>query len=410
MNLALIGVNHNISPIEVREKVSFTESMRIEASSMLLDKSINEIVILSTCNRSEIYIASENIENSTKEVKKFYSVFFNFPQIEKYLFIKKGKEVVDHLYMVASGLDSLVLGEDQILNQVKEAMIFSMDLGFSGKVLNKLFMEAIKEGKKIKTNLKISEIPLSTSYIGIKLLKKEIGCLEGKKALIIGAGEISKLALQYLCEEELDKIYVANRTNNKLKDMFNEFPYLIPIEYKDRYKVLNDVDIMITATSAPHVIITHEHIPIINKKLYILDLALPRDVDPKVKNIENIILYHIDDLKKISEHNQQKREELSEKAKVIIDEDVKEFIEWMESIKVDPVLKSLNERCLEIKEDTMKYINRKLDLNQREKKIIDKMLSSALKRVIREPIKNLKSIEKESVDSYIEMLNKLFNF
>lgn len=410
LDLALIGVNHNISPIEVREKVSFTESMRIDGSNMLLDKSIDEVVILSTCNRSEIYIASENIEDSIEEVKFFYSDFFNFPQIEKYLFTKKGKEAVTHLYMVTSGLDSLVLGEDQILGQVKESMIFSMELGFSGKVLNKLFMEAIGEGKKVKTNLKISEIPLSTSYIGIKLLRSEIGCLEGKKALVIGAGKISRLSLKYLHEEGLDKIYVTNRTHGRLKDIFREFPCLIPIEYGERYSLLKDIDIIITATSAPHTIISYEDMPKIENKLYILDLALPRDVDSKVQNMENVVLYHIDDLRKVSEDNHKRREKLSKEAMEMIDKDVEEFVEWMGSTRVDPVLKSLNERCLDIKEDTMDYINRKLDLDQREKKIVDKMLNSALKRVIREPIKNLKSIEKEDINSYIEMLNNLFEF
>src|SRR5699024_6638845 len=189
--------------------------MRIDGSSMILDKGIDEVIILSTCNRSEIYIVSENIEDSVEEIKAFYSKFFNFPLIEKYLFVKEGKDVITHLYMVTSGLDSLILGEDQILGQVKEAMIFSMELGFSGKILNKLFMEAIGEGKKIKTNLKISEIPLSTSYIGIKLLREEIGSLRGKKALVIGAGKISRLSLKYLHEEGLEEIYVNNRTHGR---------------------------------------------------------------------------------------------------------------------------------------------------------------------------------------------------
>ncbi|HLR34192.1 MAG TPA: glutamyl-tRNA reductase [Tissierellales bacterium] len=410
MDLALIGVNHNISPIEVREKVSFTESMRIDGSSMILDKGIDEVIILSTCNRSEIYIVSENIEDSVEEIKAFYSKFFNFPLIEKYLFVKEGKDVITHLYMVTSGLDSLILGEDQILGQVKEAMIFSMELGFSGKILNKLFMEAIGVGKKIKTNLKISEIPLSTSYIGIKLLREEIGSLRGKKALVIGAGKISRLSLKYLHEEGLEEIYVTNRTHGRLKDIFKEFPCLIPVEYGERYNLIKDIDIIVTATSAPHTIISYEDMPKVEHELYILDLALPRDVDSKVKDMENVLLYHIDDLRKVSEHNQQRREKLSEKAMKIINKDVDEFVEWMGSIRVDPVLKSLNERCSDIKEDTMEYINRKLDLDQREKKIVDKMLNSALKRVIREPIKNLKNLEKENMDDYIEMLNSLFEF
>src|SRR5699024_4013861 len=228
--------------------------------------------------------------------------------------------------------------------------------------------------------------------------------------LVIGAGKISRLSLKYLHEEGLEEIYVTNRTHGRLKDIFKEFSCLIPVEYGERYNLIKEIDIIVTATSAPHTIISYEDMPKVEHELYILDLALPRDVDSKVKDMENVLLYHIDDLRKVSEHNQQRREKLSEEAMKIINKDVDEFVEWMGSIRVDPVLKSLNERCSDIKEDTMEYINRKLDLDQREKKIVDKMLNSALKRVIREPIKNLKNLEKENMDDYIEMLNSLFEF
>ncbi len=140
--------------------------------------------------------------------------------------------------MVTAGLDSVVLGEDQILGQIKEAMTFSMELGFSNKIINRLFMDAIAEGKKIRSNIKISEIPLSTSYIGIKLLKEAIGSLEGKKAFVIGAGKISRLSLKYLLEEELDEIYHTNRTHGRVKEIFKEFSSLKPVEYKNRYEIL----------------------------------------------------------------------------------------------------------------------------------------------------------------------------
>lgn len=408
MEVAVIGINHNTSPIEVREKFFFSESMKIESSDKILDKSTKEITIVSTCNRSEIYVASDNIDLSINEVKKFYKEFFKFSQSEDYIFVKKGKDAVVHLYMVSAGLDSMILGEDQILGQIRNSMIFSMNLGFSKKVLNRLFMDAIAEGKKIRSKLKISEIPLSTSYIGINLLKKEIGSLKDKKALVIGAGEIGILAIKYLYEEELEQIYVTNRTYEKLREICENFNKLTPIEYGNRYNILENVDILITATGAPHTIITYKDIKNLPDKLYILDLAIPRDVEPRVGEKENVILYHNDDLQKLSEENLLRRKKLSEEAKEIINEDVNKYISWLNTLDMDPVIESLNKRCLSIKEDTIEYINRKIELDKREKKIIDKMIMSALKQFIREPIKILKQVDKENSEEYIEIMKELF--
>lgn len=408
MEIAVIGINHNKAPIEVRERFSFTESMKIEAGDLLLDKSIKETVIISTCNRSEIYIASENIEESILEVKAFYRDYFNFKNADKYLFEKIGKDAVVHLYVVASGLDSMVLGEDQILGQIREAMVSSMDLGFSKKILNRLFMDAISEGRKIRHELKISEIPLSTSYIGISLLKRDMKSLKGKKALIVGAGKMSSLAIKYLYEEELEEIYVTNRTHGRMKKVFERFADITPIEYSDRYEIIKDVDLIITATGAPHTILKDDHIIGMKDQLYILDLALPRDVDWKIGKRENVVLYHNDDLKKMSEENLLRRQELSKRAVEIINGDVEKYLNWMQSIDVDPMIKSLNQRCTQIKEDTMDYINRKVDLNKRDKKIVDKMVMSALKQFIREPIKMLKQVDEDNSEEYVNAIKKIF--
>lgn len=410
MNLAVIGINHKETPIEIREKFSFTESRKIEAGNLLLDGVINEIVILSTCNRSEVYIASDNIDEAIADTVAMYKDFFGVCDTEDYLLIKKDRDAIVHLYMVASGLDSMVIGEDQILGQVKDSIMSSMELNFSKKVLNRLFQEALCEGKKIRKEIRISQVPLSTSYIGINLIKDTLGSLEGKKALIIGAGEISRLSITYLVEENLEKLYVTNRTHSRIKEFFDMYDDLIPVEYEERYDILSEVDFLITATGAPHTIIKSSEMKYVEKPLCILDLALPRDIEDSVRDIDKVVLYQLDDLEKQSEENMKKRMELSKRAEKIIEEDVDDFIEWLETIKVDPVLESLNERCIEIKDARMDYINRKLNLDNREKIIIDKMITSALKALIREPIKTLKSIEKEDVDGYVDTMNEIFRF
>ena len=411
MNFAVIGINHNLAPINVREKVAFTDMKKVEAINTLLDKSINEIVILSTCNRSEIYINCEDLEVGVATVKNFYKEFFELDNIEVYLFSKTDKDAINHLFRVTCGLDSLVLGEDQILGQVKNAHEFSMKLDATSKVLNKLFRDAITTAKEVKTITKISQQPLSISYIGIKLLKEKIGSLENKNVLIIGLGKMNLLTMKHLEEENVGNIYIANRSIEKFKSIEKQYNNIEYVEYKDRYNILRDnkIDIVISATSSPHIVISAENLPTMEHNIYFMDLALPRDIDPKIKEIDNTYLYCIDDLKEIQQRNDDIRFKLSKEACDIINEKIQEFITWEEMSDIDPTIKCLNKKCAEIKEDTLEYIFRKVDLNKRDKKIIDKMMASALKRVIREPIINLKQVKnKGQREEYIKIIEELF--
>jgi len=411
MDIGVVGVNHNLAPINVRESVSFTDTKKIEAINMLLDRDINEVVILSTCNRSEIYIHAENIKEKVDELVNFYSEYFGVKDIDKYLFKKTNLDAVKHLFDVTAGLDSIVLGEDQILGQVRDSHEFSMKLGATKKVFNKLFRDAVTTSKEIKTITKISQQPLSISYIGVKLLKEKIGSLEGKNVLIIGLGKMNLLTLNHLKEEDVKNIYIANRNIEKIKEIENKFDNIIPIKYSDRYKILEEesIDIIVSATSSPHLVIKYDEMPKLDKKVYIMDIALPRDVDTKLKELDYVELYDIDDLKEIQDKNDIKRNELAQKAEKIIDEKINEFLEWLDLTFMDPTIQSLNCKCKEIKEDTLDYIFRKIDLNQHEKKIIDKMVGSALKRVIREPIMNLKQVKnKGQREEYIKVIEDLF--
>lgn len=409
MSIGVIGVNHNLAPINIREKVSFTDTQRIEAIDYFLDIGIEEIVILSTCSRSEIYIQSEEIDKKVKLVEEFYEKFFNVQGIKRYLFSKKDIDAIDHLFKVTSGLDSIVLGEDQILGQVKDAHDFSMKLGSSKKIFNKLFREAITTAKEIKNTTNISHQPLSISYIAVKFLKNKIGSLEGKKALVIGVGKMSKLTMKHLEEEKIDTIYVSNRSHGKINQLEDEFKTIVPIRYEDRYKVMNDIDIVISATSSPHTVIKYDQIPKIQRKIFMMDIALPRDIDPKINELENIEVYYIDNLKDIYDKNDKKRKELAQIGFKMISEKIEEILEWLDTITIDPTIQSLNDKCLEIREDTLNYIYKKTNLDDRDKKIIDKMLTSALKRLIREPIINLKKTkDKGKREEYIKLIEELF--
>ena len=287
-----------------------------------------------------------------------------------------------------------------------------MKIGSSKKLFNKLFREAITTAKEVKTVTKISQQPLSISYIGIKLLKEKIKNLQNKNILIIGLGKMNLLTIKHLEEENVGTIYIANRSIEKFKEIQKLYNNIEYVEYKDRYNILKDnqIDIVISATSSPHLVIKKEEIINIKRSIYFMDLALPRDIDFKIKDMENMELYCIDDLKNIQSENDEIRVRLSKEAHKLIVNKINEFIEWRDISIIDPTIQSLNKTCIQIKEDTLDYIFRKVDLNQRDKKIIEKMMTSALKRMIREPILNLKQVKnKGKREEYIKTIEELFD-
>lgn len=408
MNIAVIGLSHITAPVEIREKVSFTDSKKIEIMDRLLEKEVGELVIVSTCNRSEMYIAAKNIKSAVEDVLNFLTDILGM-EAERYLYIRSGGQAVSHLFEVASGLQSIVIGEDQILGQVKDAHAFAMEIGASGKILNKLFREAVTCGKLVRSELKISEYPLSISYIGIKFLKEQLGSLKEKKILLLGAGKMSQLALKYLALEKPSVIYISNRTFYRANDLAQGTAQAIPVDFDKRYDLLDQVDVVITSTAAPHLVLIKKHIKKLSSPLMILDIAMPRDVEDAVGELENVTLYDVDDLQDISANNNAKRKQLAKEARKITNHYIEDFMNWLRMIKVDPTLGSLNQRCQEIHKDSMHYIENKLDLTPREYKIIDKMMMSALKRLIREPVKALKDMDDEGKqETYRKVIEELF--
>lgn len=410
MEIAVIGVNHQSAPIHIREKFSFTDTNKIEVLNRIVDSGSSEAVILSTCNRSETYISSMNLCEGIEHVKQIIKDFCNIDEVEEYLFVKEGLEAITHLHEVAAGLHSIVVGEDQILGQVKDAHEFAMTVGTTGKVLNKLFREAVTTAKKIKSETHISEYPLSISSIGIKFMREKMGVLQGKNILLIGASKMNRLALNHLYEEEVGTIYIANRTRCKVEAIKQEHPDIIGLPYEKRYDILECVDLVITSTSSPHVILKAELIQERERPLYILDMALPRDVEEEVGEVENVYLYNIDALKEISHQNSVKRNQLAQQAESFITESIEAFYSWSLSTKVDPTIRSIHERCDEIQEDTMNYLKRKINFSTKEEKLVEKMLMSSLHRLMREPIAKLKEIrDSDKQTEYITVIEDLFD-
>lgn len=337
--LIMAGIDYEHSTLQVREKVAFTESKIKNAFDIFKqDGVLSEAVIVSTCNRSEIYAVSENL-SANKYISEFFEIFFNMEssEIKDNLVIRSGFDVVYHLFQVVNGFKSMVLGEDQILGQVKEGYKKALANKASGKILNRLFLNAITDAKKVKTNTCLTNMSVSVSGIGVKLIKKHIKTLKGKSALLIGIGKMSRLNIKYLLSEGVDKIYITNRTRKKILDLEESSDIIQGLDFKDRYKYINKVDVIISCTSAPHFVLHCGEFSenYSGKPLCILDLAVPRDVEPQIGNIDGTSLYVIDDIKKITEENEKTKREEYKKGMRYLREDVLKYINWLEHDCID---------------------------------------------------------------------------
>jgi glutamyl-tRNA reductase len=390
MEIAVVGIDHNKAPIDLREKTSFiTCSSKEKAIEALKSNGVEEVVILSTCNRSEIYFCAKDVDRTIPQVVELYQSKTDL-DIKDYITVKRDRDAVKHIFCVAAGFESLVLGEDQILGQVKEAMENSIKKKHSKKILNKLFRSAITFSKGIKSKYKISENPLSISYVGLKLLKNEIGSFKDKKVLIVGVGNMGMLALKYIIEEFPKGIYITNRTHKRLETISNYNEEVIPVPYEKRYDYMKEVDIVISATSSPHIIFKKEKMPRLMKTLYILDIALPRDVEKEMENIERVKLFDIDDLKAVVAANENYRKKVVNSAISEINEKVEEFYCWKVDASLDPIIGYIKEKCNKIRNETMSYIENNTRVSEEDRISIERFLTSQLKETFKNPIIDIK--------------------
>ena len=410
MQFGFLGLSYKNADLDIRDKTAFTDSKKIDFLQKLDKIGIDQCMILSTCNRSEIYYFYDE-KTHPGLVKKEYIDTFNDKKLEKYLIEYNGYNALEYLFRVAAGMESQVIGEDQILGQVKDALVFSRTMGYSKKELNKVVRDAITCAKRIKTELKISEIPLSVSYVGIRQLEESCGIC-GKRVFIIGSGKTSALSLKYVYEYGAEKVILCSRTFENARQLQKEYSSLEIVEYEKRYEILEKSDIVISATSSPHVVLKKENVNIeSNKKIYMLDLATPRDIDVKFAEDENYYLINLDSLQQIVLDNHKERENLIIKGLEYVKEDLKETINWLLSSRMDETIESLQQRCNDIVEDSYNYLNKKIDLSEREKRLLRKTINASLQRLIKEPINELKQLETiEEQNKYKEIVHKLFQF
>jgi len=417
MEVLVIGLNHNTAPIAIRECLAFPEDKLEDALSKVHTfSSIKENIIVSTCNRVEIYTATRETEKAIYDLKNFLSQFhgISLREFEKSLYTHVGEEAVRHIFRVASSLDSMVLGEPQILGQIKNAYDISQQTKTSGLILHRLLHRAFHVAKRVRTETKIAISAVSVSSVAVELAEKIFGTLEKKTVLLIGAGEMCELAARHLVAAGIEKILVTNRTYERAVTLAQEFRGEA-IPFKEIAQGLKKTDIVISATNSPQYIIGDDQIIKImkdrkQKPIFFIDIADHRDIEPRVGDIENVYLYNIDDLQKVSNENIKDREKEAQKAETIVQGEVDKFVNWYRSLEVTPTIIALRKKFEEIrKKELEKTLSLHPDLSDREKKSLEALTSAIINKILHPPITLLKQTNEEAMaDLYLDALHALF--
>ncbi len=418
MHIVVVSVNHKTADVSLREKLTFSESSIQQALSALINqKSILEGVILSTCNRTEIYAVTDQVHTGRYYVKSFMSEWFDvdIETIKSVTDVKVGNEAIHHLFKVITGLDSIVLGETQILGQIRDSFLLAQSEGTTGTVFNKLFKDAITLAKRAHAETDISSKAVSVSYAAVELSKKILGKLENKKILIVGAGEMAELALQNLVGSGATDITVINRTAEKAKSLADQYGGR-QVSLQELQCALIESDIVISSTSSQEFIITKPMMQDImklrkNKSLVLIDIAVPRDIDPEVNDIDLIFNYDVDDLKGLVDANLAERERAAQVIYTMIDKQVISFVDWINMLGVVPVITALREKALRIQATTMDSIDRKMpNLSERDRKVISKHMKSIINQMLKDPISQAKEVSgSENRAEELQFFQEIFN-
>ncbi|RUL51072.1 glutamyl-tRNA reductase [Lysinibacillus antri] len=400
MHTLVVGLNYKTAPVEIRERLSFIENELPKAMAALKkEKSILEDVIVSTCNRTEIYAVVDQLNTGRYYIKQFLSKWFNIPvdQFDKHLYIREDDDSLHHLFRVTAGIDSMVLGETQILGQVKKSFLEAQEVGTTGTIYNQLFKQAVTFAKRAHNETTINENAVSVSYAAVELAKKIFGSLKHKHVAILGAGKMGELAIQNLYGSGVGKVTVVNRTFEKAEKLASKF-HGSAKSMAELQCTLLEADILISSTGSSDYVIDFELMEFVErlrkgKPLFMVDIAVPRDLDPRIGDLPNVFLYDIDDLQGIVEANLAEREQAAQQITDMIGQEVVQFKDWFATLGVVPVISALRKKANQIQQETMVSIENKMpNLTERERKILNKHTKSIINQLLKEPILQAKEL------------------
>lgn len=415
-DIYLIGLNHRTAPVEVRERFALTEHSDPETWAIPMEKSVPEVLILSTCNRVEILACGAG--DVTGHVLRHWAAarHCSVEELRPHIYAYKDQEAVRHLFSVASSLDSMVLGEPQILGQLKEAYRKAVHNNSTGVICNKLLHKAFSVAKRVRTETAVASSAVSISYAAVELAKRIFGDMRNHSAMLIGAGEMAELAATHLLQAGVRKILVANRTFERGRELALQFGGEA-IAFDALFDFLADVDIVIASTGSPEAVIRAKDLQrVLNLRKYhpmfFIDIAVPRDIDPDVNALDNVYLYDIDDLKEVVEENLAVRRDEAIKAGNIVEEEVNAFSRWLKSLDVQPTIVHLLRRGDRMaKEELTRTLKRLGPVDDETRHALEAMASALVRKFNHQPIAFLKrgAVCEEGAASRISIMRSIFD-
>lgn len=420
-NIYLIGLNYRTAGVEVRERFALADHCSQETWAIPLrpsgdsnaEATLDEALILSTCNRVEILAVGQG--DVPKLVLEAWAAAKHRKVVEltPYVYIHKGREAIAHLFTVASSLDSMVLGEPQILGQLKGAYRKATLVGTTKTIINRLLHKSFSVAKRVRTETGIAASAVSISYAAVELAKRIFGDMSQYQAMLIGAGEMAELAATHLIQSGIRRVQVANRTYERAQELATEFRgEAVPFEHL--FDRLAEADIVISSTGSPDAIIRARDIKDVLKRrkyrpMFFIDIAVPRDIDPDVNNLDNVYLYDIDDLKEVVEENLAHRRVEAEKAQAIVNQEVNAFCFWLESLSLQPTIVDLLSHFeTHAQEELQRTLRRLGPVNEETRRALEAMLHGLVRKLSHEPITFLKEANTETGTRNVELIRRMF--
>ncbi|MCG3768067.1 MAG: Glutamyl-tRNA reductase [Nitrospira sp.] len=419
MHIVVVGLSHKTAPVEIREKLAVSESRMGEALTRLCSyQGVREGIVLSTCNRVEVYAVVDEIEAGYERIQEFLAdahLSLSSEQLTPHLYWHQGDRAINHLFRVASSLDSMIIGESQILGQIKDAFEAALTHKSTGIILNKVVKKAISVAKRVRTETKIAEMAVSVSYAAVELAKKIFSDLSEKTVLLVGAGEMAKLAARHFIASGVRHVRVTTRNPQHGLELAERFGGTA-VPFEQFREDMASADIVLVSTGAAHSLVSEDDVQRSvrqrqNRPMFLIDISVPRNIDPAVRHVDNAFLFDIDDLKARVEQNRGGRLEEAEKAERIVVDEVKVVRQWLKSLEVTPTIMALRTKADDIKRVEMeKTLGRLANLSASERELVEAMASSIVNKLIHNTMVTLKA-EVNSSDgaAFVEAARRFFS-
>jgi glutamyl-tRNA reductase len=419
MHIIVVGLSHKTAPVEIREKLAVPESRMGEALTRLCSyQGVREGVLLSTCNRVEVYAVVDEIESGYGRIQDFLAdahLSLSSEQLTPHLYWHEGDRAISHLFRVASSLDSMIVGESQILGQIKDAFEFALTHKSTGIILNKVVKKAISVAKRVRTETKIAEMAVSVSYAAVELAKKIFSDLSDKTVLLVGAGEMAKLAAKHFIANGVRHVRVTTRSAQHALELANRFGGT-PVPFEEFREDMASADIVLVSTGAAHYLVSEDDVQRsvkqrMNRPMFLIDISVPRNIDPAVRHVDNAFLFDIDDLKTRVERNRGERLNEAEKAERMVVDEVGIVRQWLQSLEVTPTIVALRARVEDIKQAELdKTLGRLANLSTSEREMVEAMASSIVNKLIHNTMMTLKAeVNSSDGTAFIEAARRFFN-